>query len=240
MRSRDEVMATLLRDPKIQEYDILAFQEPWRNPFISTTHNPIPHSFHLCFPKDSREALARACFFVNRRIDLNGWKFTEHTRDLSTLEITTRTLNADTTSKIVIHNVYNPPRSSDHRASCLPHLKTVLLAYYGEEQIILGDFNLHHELWGGLTVRASDPESDDLINLVEEFQLSSLLPAGTVTYDDKNAQSCIDLCYGTQDLVDRVITCSTDPNIDHNSDHLPITTILDLRSMQRLEVDTRN
>jgi hypothetical protein len=24
MRSRDEVMATLLRDPKIQEYDILA------------------------------------------------------------------------------------------------------------------------------------------------------------------------------------------------------------------------
>jgi hypothetical protein len=121
-------MATLLRDPKIQEYDILALQEPWRNTFISTTHNPIPHSFHLCFPTDSREAPARVCFFVNRRIDSNRWKFTEHTRELSTLEITTRASNADITSKIVIHNVYNPPRSSDHRASCLPQLRTALSA----------------------------------------------------------------------------------------------------------------
>ncbi len=28
MKSRDIVMATLLRDPRIQEYDILALQEP--------------------------------------------------------------------------------------------------------------------------------------------------------------------------------------------------------------------
>ena len=28
MKSRDEVMATLLRDPSIQNYDILALQEP--------------------------------------------------------------------------------------------------------------------------------------------------------------------------------------------------------------------
>jgi YD repeat-containing protein len=123
--------------------------------------------------------------------------------------------------------------------SCLPHLRTALTAHHREEQIILGDFNLHHELWGGPTVRP-DPESDDLIDLVEEFQLSSLLPTGTVTFDDRNAQSCIDLCYGSQDLVARVITCSIDPSIDHNSDHLPITTMLDLRTMQRPEVDTHD
>lgn len=34
MKSKDIVMATLLRDPNVQEYDILAIQEPWRNPFI--------------------------------------------------------------------------------------------------------------------------------------------------------------------------------------------------------------
>ena len=113
--------------------------------------------------------------------------------------------------------------------SCLPHLRTALSANQDEEQIILGDFNLHHELWGGLTVRERDPESDDLIDLVEDFQLSSLLPTGTIIYDDKNAQSCIDLCYGTQDLVNRVITYSVDPSMDHNSDYLPITTRLDLR-----------
>lgn len=239
MRSRDEVMATLLRDPKIQEYDILALQEPWRNPFTSTTHNPISHSFHLCFPKDTKEAPARVCFFVNRKLDPNSWRFTEHTRDLTTLDITIQTPNANTTSKIVIHNVYNPPRSPNHRVSCLPHLRTALTAHDGEEQIILGDFNLHHELWGGPTTW-TDPESDELIEIIEEFQLGSLLPAGTVTYDDKNAQSCIDLCYGSQDLVDRVIMCNTDPSMDHNSDHLPITITLDLRSIQRPEMNARD
>ncbi|PQE08856.1 reverse transcriptase protein [Rutstroemia sp. NJR-2017a BBW] len=153
MRSRDEVMATLLRDPKIQEYDILALQEPWRNPFTSTTHNPISHSFHLCFPKDSKEAPARVCFFVNKRLDPSSWKTTEHTRDLTTLDITLQT---------------------------------------------------------------------------------------SITYDDKNAQSCIDLCYGTQDLVDRVIVCKIDPSMDHNSDHLPITTTLDLRGIPRPEMNTRD
>jgi len=69
MKFRDEVMATLLRDPNIQNYDILALQEPWRNPFSSTTQNPISDSFHLCFPKDSKEEPARVCFFVNKKID---------------------------------------------------------------------------------------------------------------------------------------------------------------------------
>jgi YD repeat-containing protein len=239
MKSRDVVMATLLRDPRIQEYDILALQEPWRNPFISTTHNPIAQYFHLCFPNDSREAPARVCFFVNKRIDPNRWRFTQHTRDLSTLEITTTSPTTEAATKIYIHNVYNPPRSSDYRTSCLPDLRTALSAHQ-EEQIILGDFNLHHELWGGLTVRERDPESDDLINIMEEYQLGSLLPADTVTYDDKNAQSCIDLCYGTQDLVGRVVKCGVDHEMDHNSDHLPITTILDLRTMQRQHAETRD
>ncbi|PQE33841.1 reverse transcriptase protein [Rutstroemia sp. NJR-2017a WRK4] len=179
------VMATLLRDPKIQEYDILALQELWRNPFTSTTHNPILYSFHLYFPKDSKEAPARVCFFVNRKLDPNSWRFTEHTRDLTILDITIQTPNANTISKIVIHNVYNPPKSSDHRESCLSYLRTVLTVYNGKEQIIIGDFNLHYELWGDPTTR-TDPESDELIDIIEEFQLVSLLPAGIVIYDDKN------------------------------------------------------
>jgi hypothetical protein len=115
-----------------------------------------------------------------------------------------------------------------------------LSACQEEEQIILGDFNLHHELWGGITVRERDPESDDLIDIIGEFQLSSLLPADTITYDDKNAQSCIDLCYGTQDVVDRVIRCGVDLRMDHNSDHLPITTLLDFRTIQRPQADARD
>ena len=86
-------------------------------------------------------------------------------------------------------------------------------------------------------VRERDPELDELIDIIEEYQLSSLLPADTVTYDDRNVQTCIDLCYGTQDLIDRFIKCGVDHERDHNSDYLPITTILDLRMIliQRAE-----
>lgn len=145
MKSREGVMATLLRDPKIQEFDILALQEPWRNPFLSTTHNPISDSFHLCFPSDHRETPARVCFFTNKRIDPNSWVYRDHTRDLGTLEITTGTEDTSTSVKIIIHNVYNPPLTTPHRENCLPHLRTALSGYTGDEQIILGDFNLHHE-----------------------------------------------------------------------------------------------
>lgn len=60
-KSRDTVMATLLRDPRVREYDIVAIQEPWRNPFMSTTHHPAKDHFHLCYPADSEDGPARVC-----------------------------------------------------------------------------------------------------------------------------------------------------------------------------------
>ncbi|KAF4627316.1 hypothetical protein G7Y89_g10844 [Cudoniella acicularis] len=86
MRSKDIVMATLLRDQNILEYDILAIQEPWRNPFTSTTHNPIPASFYLVFLQDTRDAPARVCF-SNKRLDETSSRVIERTRDICTLSI---------------------------------------------------------------------------------------------------------------------------------------------------------
>lgn len=68
-KSRDTVMATLLRDPRVMDYDVLAVQEPWRNPFMSTTHHPAKAQFHLCYPAAIEGGPARVCFFVNKRLD---------------------------------------------------------------------------------------------------------------------------------------------------------------------------
>jgi hypothetical protein len=69
-KSRDTVIATLLRDPQVHKYNILAIQELWKNPFIATTHYPAKDAFHLCYPAVSaKEGPARVCFFINRRID---------------------------------------------------------------------------------------------------------------------------------------------------------------------------
>ena len=138
------------------------------NPFSSTTHNPISDSFHLCFPKDSKEAPARVCFFVNKKIDQTSWRFIDHSRDLCTLEIGKEDPSTGEAKKIAIHNVYNPPRTTENRRSCLPGLKVALTKTAENDQIALGDFNLHHEYWAGEPVRATDPEADNLIDIIQE------------------------------------------------------------------------
>ncbi|KAK7433457.1 reverse transcriptase, partial [Colletotrichum acutatum] len=70
-------MATLLRDPNIDNYDIIAIQEPWRNPYSATTHHPANDRFHLCYPSSEENGPARVCFFINKKLDHSRWQFRE-------------------------------------------------------------------------------------------------------------------------------------------------------------------
>jgi hypothetical protein len=125
-KAKDTVMATLLRDTRVVDFDVLAIQEPWRNPFISTTHHPAKDIFHLCYPIGNEEAgPARVCFFVNKRLDHSRWKFEQHTRDLCTLRISTREGDS-ADDELTIHNVYNPPQIMPDRQSAIPLLKATL------------------------------------------------------------------------------------------------------------------
>ena len=240
MRSKDIVMATLLRDQNILEYDILAIQEPWRNPFMSTSHNPIPESFHLFFPQDTRDAPARVCFFINKRLDETTWRVTERTRDVCTLTIKCLAHEEEEAQEIAIHNVYNQPLGAENRRSSLPELQKALQEHAHLDQMILGDFNLHHWYWGGPEIRQQEPEAEGLIDIIHTHGLTSTLAPGTITFDDRNCTSSIDLCYATKDLVDQIIRSGVDMEMDHNSDHLPITTILDVRGVQARLNPTRN
>jgi hypothetical protein len=97
------------------------------------------------------------------------------------------------------------------------------------EQIVLGDFNLHHPYWGGPAVRDIEPEAEELLQLAEHYGLTITTPPGTITYKEGNARTSIDLCWITQGLVDRLIRSGVNEDLDHDSDHLPIGTQLDLR-----------
>lgn len=100
--------------------------------------------------------------------------------------------------------------------------------------MLLGDFNLHHPLWGGLNREVTDSESEDLIDIIGDFALHNTLPPGTVTYEEGQAQSTIDLCLVTSGLINKVTKSEVDRSLDHDSDHLPISTTLDL-AVQRPE-----
>src|SRR5438552_7872547 len=117
MKSRCKVMAPLLQDSRITHFDILAIQEPWRNPFTPTTHNPIKNHFHLLYLPDQT---TRTCFFVNKKLSAASWSIKHHSPDLCTLSLSCPSPSEVKT--INIHNIYNPSPSTTNPLATLPLL----------------------------------------------------------------------------------------------------------------------
>lgn len=229
-KSRDTVMATLLRDSQVADIDIIAIQEPWCNPYMATTHHPAKDIFHLCYPpNDEEDRSARVCFFVNKRLDHAKWHFDSHSRDVASLTIEIGSED-HTKRQLAICNVYNPVKSVEDRNSALPVIRTLLQTTITDEQMVLGDFNLHHSMWGGDDVGQAEHEAAELIDIMTCFEMTSTLSPGTITYEEGLARTTIDLCWMSFGLLDRIITCRVDRNLDHDSDHLPISTVLDIRA----------
>jgi hypothetical protein len=213
-------MAALLRDRKTINYDVLAIQEPWRNPFMNTTHHPIPQHFELAY-YDHKET--RVCFFINKRIEARRWSVTHHTPDLSTLQLR---WGEEENEEIVIHNVYNPVPSLEPANSTLPVLRTAMERWRHADQIVVGDFNLHHPYWGGVMAQRADPEAEETLRLIEDYDLGLLYETGTVTFRARDSESTIDLSLATPRLQDSLIRCLPQHDLDHDSDHIPLETVL--------------
>src|ERR1700761_8388295 len=68
-KSRKKVLIGLFQDPTIQELDILAIQEPWRN-----TANGKGYNTQSTFYLIEEEALdTRVSIYINRRILIEEW-----------------------------------------------------------------------------------------------------------------------------------------------------------------------
>jgi hypothetical protein len=125
---------------------------------------------------------------------------------------------------VIVHNVYLSTRISNHNLNpTLAGVRAVLNEHNDSEQILPGDSNLHHPLWGGSNARRADPESEDMITIMEDFDLRSTLNPGTITYEEAAWQSTINLCLVKVGLVDRVVRSQVGRDVDHDSDHLPIS-----------------
>ena len=143
-------MAPLLHDDKIQQFDILAIQEPWYNRHNKSSFNPSSSGFYLaCRSKPD----TRTCFYINKRLDLESWEFEDEKGDLCSIKLTIRNrrerqTESDKPENIWIHNAYNlSPTSykSMDSPSTLPKICKALQK--PEKHILVGDFNLHHPQW---------------------------------------------------------------------------------------------
>ena len=190
-KSKDIAMASLLRDPHIKSYDILAIQEPWRKNFTPTTHHPLKDSFRLYYPGlDNLEEKARVCFFVNNRFKPEDIEVLFHSGDFMTL--TTNLSSPESTHNqhnIHIHNLYNELDASnspvlDDLISILSQTAIAANNLPNEvttDHVIVGDFNIHHPSWGCKTTQA-DNRAPQLLEIIDEFNLTQHLPPGTTTY----------------------------------------------------------
>jgi hypothetical protein len=85
------------------------------------------------------------------------------------------------------------------------------------EIVVVGDFNRHDQLWGGDDVSLErQGEADPIIDLMNEFALSSLLKRGTKTWQGGGQggdyESTIDLVLASENLTDSASLYSTLPS----------------------------
>ena len=62
---KEATLIPLLRDTGVKEFDILAIQKLWRNPFTTTDYNSPRSKFYLVY---SPRELSRTYFYINRRL----------------------------------------------------------------------------------------------------------------------------------------------------------------------------
>ena len=209
-----EVMAEAFRRHQICDYDIIAVQEPYRNPVQNTSHHPAKDRFHLLY-HDSK--LTRTCLFVNKRIDPATWKVEHINEDICLLQLTTLQ------GRVCLVNVYNDPDEED-RTRTLRTLAQELSKVTSEDHlIVLGDFNLHHPQWSNVWTRSVSSGANMLLDMLVDRQLWQLTPPGMKTHRCKSSDTTIDLTFATSVLRQRLICCKVADDLDCDSDHLPIS-----------------
>lgn len=215
-------MIPLFQNDNILSIDIIAIQEPWRNTRDITTYHPRKDTFHLLYSETNK---ARVCYFINKKIDQTTWTYTIDGPDVISLHFNLPD------RCIHIHNIYNPVNSEEVSTS-IPILKRRLAAHPNEEHIILGDFNLHHEVWGG--PRASKTlieKSEELLMVAQRWEMEQMVPVGTATYKESTGEGTIDLIFATPLLSESLISCDIAGDFDHDSDHQPILSKWTMRTI---------
>ena len=234
-KSRNKVLAGLLADPRVADFDIIAIQEPWRNTYDSSAYNTRDSGFHLV---DKKDGDSRVSMYINKRISTDSWSEVSHSLDSHTI-----TLRVGTT-QINIHNVYSPPPASHTDNSELNALAALTQALRMEgEHVIVGDFNLHHPLWGGPAYQYQHTVADTLLDTMRNAGVELALPQGTITREamrgDIVERTTIDLIWLSADLMPRLIQCRVARELEQSSDHLPIITWIQTEVAYKVQATRR-
>jgi hypothetical protein len=220
------MMTSFLRNSTIKWFDIIIVQESWINVYANITHHFLKDN-HFLFYSNSVEIkknLVRICIFVIKRIFINDLKYVFRSKDVMIVQI-----RLHESHYLHLHNVYN--ESNILSFSILQNLRFALKSSSNEQlknHIIMKDFNIHHSSWDDVSIR-SNIKSFEMLFMINEFRLQFNLSRNTSTYFHfQKSKSIIDLCLTTKSYNDRILICKTRSNLNHDSNHMFIKTILNV------------
>ena len=222
LHKSEERTHSILSDPDMKQYAILLLQEQYWSAY--TKSSPIHHTWAMFEPTAASNREPRAVIYVNKNV-LDVAYVTPILLPFS--DATAIQITAPDSKPVLILNIYNPCDGS-----IIPQLHNYLreeLNVRDYETIIMaGDFNCHHPLWNPKQYTRHDQDADTLIEMMAELELHLLLPPGTITYP--RASNTLDLVWGNSGTMNRVVKCRIAREHDHGSDHLPIETIIAMRT----------
>jgi hypothetical protein len=166
------VIEPLLAEDQTRSYDIIAIQEPWRNPNQNRTYCPSASGFIPAYDDCER----RSCFLVHKDLDKSTWSIEFPSPDIAVLNLRTND------HCIWIYSVYSEPPGSyttTQYNTPITLLPNCLSRY--REHIILGDFNLHHPMWCGVQNPTTHLAAGPLAQIITSYELSLATLKGAVT-----------------------------------------------------------
>lgn len=167
--------------------------------------------------------LSHVCFFVHRSIPGDTYEVEYHTganKDLAA-SLYLQTPNAGT---LAIHNVYNKKTAVDIEALIRDTTTT-------GRDILVGDFNLSHEHWGGVEVEDASKDARNLHHGLQAARMTCVTVPGTTTFTRgvSGKGSTIDLTLISDQIIQRWTGWQVLDVLGFESDHRVIETRLSLK-----------
>ena len=229
VRKRGEVHDSLMNDDELQDAAVIAVQEPqariMRGRLLTTPmgHHKWTKMVPSCWRNEGRWAI-RSMLWVRK--DLEAEQVRVESSDL-----TAAVVRLPERSVLVV-SVYVEGFETQALTDTCDILRRLITDTRREAEgpvdvVLAGDFNRHDQLWGGDDVSPlRQGEADEVIGLMNEFSLSSLLPRGTKTWQGGDYESTIDLVLASADLAEGLVKC-TIHGTEHGSDHRAIETVFE-------------
>ena len=159
-------MVSFFNDPRTLTYNIIAIQESWWNLEFFTTYHSHKNIFYLIYME---YVSTRVCLYINKKLSILSWNAIYHSPDLCIID-----LDIPNISKLYIHNIYNPIPMVNSYLKQVPKLKQAMVLFQSNKHIILGNFNLHYPVWGGIEAK-NDSNVQNLLAMVKQHGLHLLL-----------------------------------------------------------------